>query len=162
MSYKVIFSLPNNTKILAPFSRLQISSKGHRNQTPKNHSFLFLGFALWGKWRSARNLMFSLIAGWLLPFLQVFSSTKVLDMILMKLRIPSPPPSYTLDSWRLVSRKCYSRDEIRSSCTTLAGEAAQMPPKSELLSQPNWKWINIPIQEGHAAVKTVPYIMETK
>lgn len=36
--------------------------------------------------------MFSLIAHWLLPFLQAFSSTKVLDVILMKLRIPSPPP----------------------------------------------------------------------
>lgn len=34
---------------------------------------------------------------------------------------PPPPPSYTLDSWRPVSRKCYSRDEIQSSCTTLAG-----------------------------------------
>lgn len=50
-------------------------------------------------------------------------------------------------------------DEIQSSCTTLAGKTARMPPKSESLSQPNWKCINIPIQEGLAAVETVPYIM---
>lgn len=81
---------PNNTKILAPFSRLQISSRGHRNQKPRNHFFLFLVFSLQEMCHSAMNLIFSLIACWFLSFLQALSSTKVLDMILMKLRIPCP------------------------------------------------------------------------
>lgn len=129
-------------------------------RNPRTTSSSFLGFALQGKWCSARNRMFSLIARWLLPFLQAFSSTEVLDVILMKLRTPSP--SYTLDSWRLVSRKRYSPDEIQSSCTILAGQTAQMPPKSESLPQPNWKCVNIPPQKGHATVETVPNTMEKK
>lgn len=34
-----------------------------------------------------------------------------------------------------------------------------MPPKSESLPQPNWKCINIPAQEGHAAAETIPNTM---
>lgn len=155
MSYKVIFSLPNNTKILAPFLSAANQLKGPQKSETQEGLLPLFGVCLARKAVFCKESNVSLIACWLLPFLQDFSSTEVLDIILMKLRIPSPSPSYTLDSSRLVSRKRCSRDEMQSSCATLAGENAKMPPKSESLPQPNWKCINIPAQEGHAAVETI-------
>lgn len=156
MSYKVILSLPNNTKMLALFSRLQISTKEHRNQKPKDHFFLCLMLALQEKWHSAQNLMVSLIACCLLPLLQVPSSTEVLDMILIKLRIPSSQ----LTHW--IPEDWFQGNAIPEMKYKAAAElwyrAVQTPPNTKSLSQLNWKRIRIPVQEGHATVGMVPYI----
>lgn len=154
MSYKVVLSLPNNTKMLALFSWLQISTEGHRNQKPKDHFFPCLMLALQEKWHSAQNLIVSLIACWLLLFLQVLSFTDVLDMILMKLRIPSHQLIHCIpEDWfqgNVIPEIKYK------AAAELWHRAVQMPPNTKSLSQLNWNYIRIPsgiLQEFRKAMQ---------